>query len=58
MLFPESLPFLLAAAALSPSARPRMPRPLFKAGPTTLFVQAGGLCVCICESCLPVPRDG
>lgn len=45
MLFPESLPFLLAAAALSVPARPRMPRPLFKAGATTLFVQAGGSCV-------------
>lgn len=45
MLFPESLPFLLAAGAVSPPACPRMPRPLFKAGATTLFVQAGGSCV-------------
>lgn len=45
MLFPESLPFLPAAGALSPTTCPRMPRPLFKAGAATPLVQAGGLCV-------------
>lgn len=40
MLFPESLSFLLAAAAaaLSPPVCLRMPRPLLKAEATTLFV--------------------
>lgn len=41
MLFPESLPFLPAAAALSPRV-PECSVPLFKAEATTHFVQAGG----------------